>query len=130
MKKKVKKDFGCNTFRSDYNKEKKLIHSYLYKKNQKILENKDKTSIFFNNDTKMNDSSTKITINNDLIKSKINESNKSIEFYYKSKLFKRKNSISSYKDKSNNLRDNLYSPKIKSENNNINGSFDTFIIKI
>ena len=124
MKKKVKKDFGCNTFRSDCNKEIKLIHSYLYKKNQKILENKDKTSIFFNNDTKMNDSSTKITINNDLIKSKINESNKSIEFYYKSKLFKRKNSISSYKDKSNNLRDNLYSPKIKSESNNINGSFD------
>ena len=130
MKKEANKKFSCNSFRSDHHKEKKLIQYYLYKKSHKILKNKDKVSIFLNNDTKINDNSTKITVNNDLIKSKISESNNSIEFYYKSKLFKRKNNISDYKDKSNNLRDILYSPeinnnnKIKSEPNDNNASFD------
>ena len=123
MKKEINKKFGYNTFRNGYNKESKLIQSYLYKKNLNILKNKEQASILFN-DTKINDNSTKITIN-DLMISKIKEPNKSIESYYNSK------NITYYKDKTNNIRNILLSPeirknKIKNESNDINASYDMF----
>ena len=128
MKKEVK-NISYNTFRNDHHKEKKLIQFYLYRKNHKILENKDKTSIFLNNEIKINDNSTKITIN-DLNKSKITEPNISIELFFNSRLFKKKNNSIDFKDNQNKLRDSLYSQVIKknnkvdSESNDINTSYD------